>query len=79
MTQSGPTPADLDALRRRIRNTIATGNTAAQKDLLATLDRSYEPDPGLLGLLPLVSKEFWAATRQDSVVTSMRDMDYLVC
>jgi hypothetical protein len=37
MTQTGPTPADLDALWRRIRNTIATGNTAAQKDLLATL------------------------------------------
>jgi hypothetical protein len=37
MTQTGPTPADLDALRPRIRNTIATGNTAAQKDLLATL------------------------------------------
>ena len=37
MAQTGPTPADLDALRRRIRNTIATGNAAAQKELLATL------------------------------------------
>ena len=37
MAQTGPTPADLDARRRRIRSTIATGNTAAQKDLLATL------------------------------------------